>query len=90
MKTFCILCTCLQLSEYRWAIGSSQNLTDIQPFTSVGTGQFAANLSLSGLLENKKTYYVHVEALNEAGLKTVAVSDGEKIYFALLDYRHKI
>ena len=62
--------------EYRWAIGTAPNITDIQGFYSVGSQTQARNDSLLGLIEHNVTYYVTVEAVNGAGLSTVAVSDG--------------
>ncbi|XP_070573546.1 uncharacterized protein [Ptychodera flava] len=65
-----------QVHEYKWAIGSRLNATDVQPFLSVGLETFAANENLLGVLEDRKTYYVTVVAVNRAGLTTTLVTSG--------------
>ncbi|XP_070560578.1 uncharacterized protein [Ptychodera flava] len=65
-----------QVHEYRWAIGSQRNTTDIQDFVSVGLDTFAANDNLLGILEDGKTYHVVVQAINRAGLVTSKVTTG--------------
>ncbi|XP_070573770.1 uncharacterized protein [Ptychodera flava] len=59
-----------QVEECKWAIGTWPNATDIQEFVSVGLDNFVWNDELLGLLEDEKTYYVTVWAINSAGLVT--------------------
>ncbi|XP_070572851.1 uncharacterized protein [Ptychodera flava] len=65
-----------QVYEFKWAIGTTPNGTDIQDFVSVGLDNFVYNEELEGALEDRKTYYVTVHATNNAGLSTVAITSG--------------
>nr|XP_006817093.1 PREDICTED: uncharacterized protein LOC100376421 [Saccoglossus kowalevskii] len=65
-----------QLYEFRWAIGSEPYGTDIQSFLSVGVTDFVENSGLFGLIEDGNTYFVTVEAVNNAGMTTVQVTSG--------------
>ena len=62
--------------EYLWAIGSYPYGEDVQGFVSVGTTTQATNSSLLGILENNTTYYVTVVAVNGAGSRSNATSEG--------------
>ena len=48
----------------------------MQEFVSVGTATRATNSSLVGILETNTTYYVTVVAVNSAGLRANATSEG--------------
>ncbi|XP_070573735.1 uncharacterized protein [Ptychodera flava] len=65
-----------QVYEFKWAIGTTPNGTDIQDFVSVGLDNFAFNEKLEGVLEDRKTYFVTVHAINNAGLSTVVITSG--------------
>ncbi|XP_077996024.1 uncharacterized protein LOC144449371 [Glandiceps talaboti] len=65
-----------QVREYRWAIGTQPSLTDIQDFVSVGLETFLINDNLLGVIEDRQTYYVTVEAINNAGLITKVTTSG--------------
>ncbi|XP_070572901.1 uncharacterized protein [Ptychodera flava] len=65
-----------QVFDFKWAIGTTPNGTDIQDFVSVGLDTFVCNDELEAVLEDRKTYYVTVYATNNAGLNTVAVTSG--------------
>ena len=62
--------------DYLWAIGRYPYGDDVQEFVSVGTATRATNSSLVGLLETNTTYYVTVVAVNGAGLRANATSEG--------------
>lgn len=62
--------------EYLWAIGSYPYGDDVQEFASVGTATEGTNSSLLGTLEANTTYYVTVVAVNGAGLRSNATSEG--------------
>ncbi|MBM4250107.1 MAG: hypothetical protein FJ149_11935, partial [Euryarchaeota archaeon] len=63
------------VAEYRYAIGTTPNGTDVVGWTSAGT---ASSLSRKGLsLQNGGTYYITVRARNGAGLWSAsATTDG--------------
>ena len=62
--------------EYLWAIGSYPYGEDVQGLVSVGSATRATNSSLLGILEANTTYYVTVVAVNGAGLRSSATSEG--------------
>ena len=62
--------------EYLWAIGSYPQGDDVQQLVSVGTATRATNSDLLGILEANTTYYVTVVAVNGAGLRANATSEG--------------
>ncbi|XP_077996021.1 uncharacterized protein LOC144449367 [Glandiceps talaboti] len=65
-----------QVREFRWAIGTQPSLADIQDFVSVGLEKFLINDNLLGVIKNRQTYYVTVEAINNAGLITKLTTTG--------------
>ncbi|XP_070573742.1 uncharacterized protein [Ptychodera flava] len=71
-----------QILECKWAIGSMPNGTDIQEFVSVGLDNYVRNDKLLGLLEDGKTYYATVWAINSAGLATVKSTSGVTMVLA--------
>lgn len=62
--------------EYLWAIGSYPYGEDVQGLVSVGSATRATNSSLLGILEANTTYYVTVVAVNGAGVRSSATSEG--------------
>lgn len=72
--------------DYKWAIGTAPNITDIQRFISVGTSLEASNSGLRGVLEHNMTYYVTVVATNGAGLSTYVTSEGVTYSASVLNF----
>ena len=72
--------------DYKWAIGTGLNTTDVQTFVSVGTSLEATNSGLLGVLEHNMTYYVTVVAVNGAGLSTYVTSDGVTYSASVLNF----
>ncbi|MDI6689748.1 MAG: S-layer homology domain-containing protein [Actinomycetota bacterium] len=66
--------------EYQYAIGTSPGVTDVVPWTSVGSSTSVTRTGLN--LERGKTYYFVVKAKNGVGLWSApGVSDGIMIIF---------
>ncbi|MGE0333650.1 MAG: hypothetical protein AB7P37_23495, partial [Ramlibacter sp.] len=65
------------VTDYAWAIGTTAGGTQVQTFTSVGTGTTGSATGLT--LTSGTTYYVTVRATNGAGLTTLVTSDGVKV-----------
>jgi len=66
------------IAKYEWAIGTSATATDVMSFADVGpqTSQTKSGLSLT----SGQTYYVHVRAMNGAGIYSDhKVSDGVQV-----------
>ena len=63
--------------SYSWSIGTSPEATNVLAVTPVGPATIAKATGLS--LEDGRTYYVNVYALNAAGLVAVTVSSGVTI-----------
>jgi hypothetical protein len=66
------------IAGYQWAIGTTPGGTDVQAYTSVGPATSATNSALA--LTNGTTYYVSVQAVDQAGnVSVAATSDGVKV-----------
>ena len=76
---FCLLFT--QIQKFLWAIGTIPLGTDVQDYVDVGMTDFVLNENLEGILENNKTYYVTVQAINSAGLVSYKSSEGTLLIF---------
>lgn len=62
------------IDKFQWGIGTSPNVTDISPFTDIGTNVTAKKTGLK--LANGKRYYVTVNAFNPGGHRVTKDSDG--------------
>ncbi|XP_055958832.1 uncharacterized protein LOC126829498 [Patella vulgata] len=61
----------------QWAIGSTRDSVDIQPFIPVPNGQSFAQVEVpENLIEDSREVYSTVRCYNKAGLPTTATTDG--------------
>ena len=71
--------------EYKVAIGTAPNSTDVMLFSSIGTQTTITINNLEGLLKEGSKYYINVEAINAAGLSTFASTGGVYIHTSVPD-----